>query len=511
MGKRVEAQARGRAAARLRPRLAGEQVSMTGELRPVPDAPRAYLSRRHVGARLTVSEVGAWMPGGGPSRIANGIRRTLLSGVASLPPGRRALYAGFVLGDDRGQPVEVTDDFRAAGLTHLLVVSGQNVAFVLALLSPLLRRLRLGARLTAGLVLLLLFGVLTRWEPSVLRAEGMAALALLSSTLGRPVSGVRILALTVTGLLLVDPLLVGSLGFLLSVGASAGILLLAKPLAALLPGPRPLADALGVTLAAQVGVAPVLVPVFDGLPVASLPANLLAVPVAGPIMMWGIAAGLPAGMVGGRVARLLHVPTEVMVAWVAAVARWGAGLPLGRARLPHLLVLGAVVGGAFVARQRGGRGTVRGLAAVAVAILLVPAVAARWPAQLDGRTLVTGAQLWRHRGTTVLVVDGSTTTSGRLLSALHTLDVRRLDVVVTARAGVGAARWIEPVLRRFPADLLLAPAGNRLARAVVPEAGARVVVGPLAVDVDAVTPTLAVRVGPARGPPPPAGVAGRPG
>jgi hypothetical protein len=111
----------------------------------------------------------------------------------------------------------------------------------------------------------------------------------------------------------------------------------------------------------------------------------------------------------------------------------------------------------------------------------------------------------------VLVVDGATTTSGRLLSALHTLDVRRLDVVVTARAGVAAARWIEPVLRRFPADLLLAPAGNRLAGAVVPEAGARVVVGPLAVDVDAVTPTLAVRVGPARGPPPPAGVAGRPG
>ena len=135
----------------------------------------------------------------------------------------------------------------------------------------------------------------------MLRAEAMAALALLSSTLGRPVSGLRILALAVTGLLLVDPLLVGSLGFLLSVGASAGILLLATPLAALLPGPRPLAEALGVTLAAQVGVAPVLVPVFDGLPVASLPANLLAVPVAGPLMMWGMAAGLPAGIVGGTV------------------------------------------------------------------------------------------------------------------------------------------------------------------------------------------------------------------
>ena len=501
MGKRVEAQARGRPAARLRLRLAGEQVAMAGELRPVPESARPYLSRRHIGARLVVAEVGGWEPGNGPSRLANGIRRTLLAGVDSLPADRRALYAGFVLGDDRGQPVEITDDFRAAGLTHLLVVSGQNVAFVLALLSPLLTRLRLGPRLAVGLVLLLLFGVLTRWEPSVLRAEAMAGLALLSSTMGRPVSGLRILALAVTGLLLIDPLLVGSLGFLLSVGASAGILLLARPLAALLPGPRPLAQALGVTLAAQVGVAPVLVPVFDGLPVASLPANLLAVPVAGPLMMWGLAAGLPAGIVGGPLARLVHVPTEMLVAWVAAVARWGAGLPLGRVRLPHLILLVAVVGGAFLAQRRGWRRTVRGLAATAVAVALMPAVAARWPPAVDGRALVAGAHLWRQGTTTVLVVDGSTTTSGRLLSALHTLDVRRLDVIVMARPGVAAARWIEPVLRRFPAGLLLAPPGHRLVGATIPAAGSRIAAGPLVVEVDGVTPALAVRVSPARAPP----------
>jgi len=495
LGKRVEAQARGAAAARLRWRLAGEQVSMAGELRPVPDSARRYLDRRHVAARLVVAEVGGWEPGNGPSRLANGVRRTLLAGVASFPPERRALYGGFVLGDDRGQPVEITDDFRAAGLTHLLVVSGQNVAFVLALLSPLLRRLGLGGRLGAGVVLLLLFGVLTRWEPSVLRAEAMAGLALLSGTLGRPASGVRILALAVTGLLLVDPLLVGSVGFLLSVGASAGILVLARPLATLLPGPRPLAEALGVTLAAQVGVAPVLVPVFGGLPVASLPANLLAVPVAGPLMMWGIAAGLPAGLVGGPLARIVHVPTELMVAWVAAVARWGAGLPLGQARLPHLVVVGALVAAAVVARRRGWRRTVRVLAAVSVAVLLVPAVRARWPPPVDGRQLVAGARLWRQGAATVLVVDGSTTTSGRLLSALHDLDVRRLDVVVMARPGVAAARWIEPVLRRFPARLVLAPPGHRLVGALVPAEGSRIAAGPIAVDVDQVGPRLVVRVG----------------
>ena len=504
-GKRVEAQARGRAAARLRNRLAGEQVSLEGELEEVPASASAYLSRRHVAARMTVAEVGRWSPGAAPSRLANGLRRALVSGAESMTPERRALYAGFVLGDDRGQPVEITDDFRAAGLSHLLVVSGQNVAFVLALLSPLLRRLRLGWRLVAGLILLLLFGVLTRWEPSVLRAEAMAALALVAATLGRQASGLRILALAATGLLLVDPLLVGSIGFLLSVGASAGILLLAGPIARLIPGPRPLAQALAVTVAAQIGVAPILVPVFDGLPVAALPANLLAVPVAGPLMMWGLAAGLPAGLIGGLFARIVHLPTEALVAWVAAVARWGAVAPLGRLRMPHVLALAMAALAIALARRRGARAVSRGLVGAGVAVLLAPAVGARWPAPVDGRELASGATLWRRGGATVMVVEGAPSSPGRLLSALHEADVRRLDLLVVANPGVAAARGVEPLLRRFPAGLLLAPSGTRLAGAVVPADGTRVAVGPLAVDVDSASPRLAVRVGPARGPPVSAG------
>ena len=127
-------------------------------------------------------------------RVANGLRRTLERGAVSLPGQERALFTGFVLGDARGQSQATADDFRNAGLTHLLVVSGENVAFVLALAGPLLRLLGLRGRFVAGLLVLVAFGVLVRWEPSVLRAEAMAALALLASTMGRPASGLRLLA-----------------------------------------------------------------------------------------------------------------------------------------------------------------------------------------------------------------------------------------------------------------------------------------------------------------------------
>ena len=64
----------------------------------------------------------------------------MLAGAEHLAPVDRALLAGFLLGDTRGLPTALTEQFRAAGLTHLVAVSGENVAFVLALFAPLLRR-----------------------------------------------------------------------------------------------------------------------------------------------------------------------------------------------------------------------------------------------------------------------------------------------------------------------------------------------------------------------------------
>ena len=141
--------------------------------------------------------------------------------------------AGFLLGDTRELPRDVEADFRAAGLTQLLAVSGANVAFVLALTRPLLRRLPLRAQLIAGLAVLVVFGTMTRWEPSVLRACAMAACSMAALYLGRPTAGVRVLALAVVALVLADPFLIHSIGFLLSCGASAGIAVLALPFLAL--------------------------------------------------------------------------------------------------------------------------------------------------------------------------------------------------------------------------------------------------------------------------------------
>src|SRR5207248_79178 len=82
-----------------------------------------------------------------------------------------------------------------------------------------IRRMAMVGRIAAAVAVLLFFGVLTRWEPSVLRAIAMVAASLAAWAMGRPVSRLRLLALAVAGLLVIDPLLVNSVGFLLSVGA----------------------------------------------------------------------------------------------------------------------------------------------------------------------------------------------------------------------------------------------------------------------------------------------------
>lgn len=469
--RRVQAWARGSPAITLRTLLAGEEVDVAGRMGPVAGRSRAYLARRHIATRLTVVSVGEGSPGGALARMANDVRRTLVRGAASMPENSRALFAGFVLGDDRDQDPVSVDDFRAAGLTHLLAVSGENVAFVLALAAPVLRLLGLRARFVAGMAVLVGFGVLTRWEPSVLRASAMAAVTLLAATMGRPASTLRVLALAVTALVLVDPLLVGSVGFLLSCGACVGIAVLAGPLSRRMPLP------LAVTLAAQVGVAPVLVPVFGGVPVASVPANLLAVPAAGPVMVWGLAAGLPAGLVGEPVAGLLHLPTRLLVAWIAAVARWAAALPLGQLGAVHVVILT----GLFLASRMARR--LRPVAlALAVVVCLWPALGSSAP--VDGRTLAGDARLWRQGSATVLVVGRAR--PGPLLAALRATGVRGLGVVALTSPSPSARSALAPVLARHPAALVLTPADA--------VAGATVRVGLLRLAVVSTDPRLVVEV-----------------
>ncbi len=316
-GKRYRVIAHGAPGAHLANRLAGEHVMVTGTCSKTTGPYSRYDRITHVVGRMAVQSVSEdFSEGSIAVRAANRMRVALREGVELMPRNLQALFAGLVIGDDRDQSREMVSQFRASGLSHLCAVSGQNVAYLLAALSPVLRRLRRNGRFIAVLMILAWFVLLTRAEPSVLRAAVMAGLVAVNAASGTSMNARTILASTVIVLLVLDPMLAWSVGFALSVGATAGLAWLSARLGNIIGRHGMLA----ATLAAQVGTMPVSFFVFGYVPVVSLIANPLALWVAGMVMM----VGLPLALLASLLTPLVPLVSWAMiipVAWVAGVAR----------------------------------------------------------------------------------------------------------------------------------------------------------------------------------------------
>ena len=474
---RAEVTAYGAAGSALRGLLVGERAEIRGTLRARPvDAP--WLDQRHVVARLTVDDVGATRAAAWPYSWANSLRRTLSGGARSLGSEHRGLFTGFVFGDDRDQPSAIADDFRGSGLGHLLAVSGENVAFVAALVTPLFRRLDLRARFVAVSAALAFFALMTRFEPSVLRAIVMASIAGMATAMGRTVSTRRVIAITCTTLVLIDPVITRSVGFQLSLLATTGIVELAPAIAARLPGPRWLALPTSVTIAAQLAVAPVEVARFGGMPLAALPANILAAPAAGPIMMWGLTGGIVAGLAGGSVATMVHLPTRVLVGWIATVARVSAHAPLGELRTRHLVVLSVAVTLAACARAAPARRVALAIAVVVMAhpMLTFGHLAAGEHSIARGVTIARGDD-----GTTLLRLDDAAR-ARPTLESLRRHGVRRVTLVIAVDGGRSTGEVVRALRSRVAIGEIWAPAQHQVRGARTPPLGSARV-GPFAVEV----------------------------
>ncbi|MEO5975287.1 MAG: ComEC/Rec2 family competence protein [Ilumatobacteraceae bacterium] len=323
-GERFETVAYGSPARRIRTRLMGETVWIEGTRSRVRPDRMKWLAPRHVVGRLSLTSVSEQASFGPPLfRSVNRIRRVLIHGAGVMPDAEATLYLGLIIGDDRNQPESMRNAFRSAGLSHLVAVSGQNVAFVLIALGPLMRRLRTWWRLAATVGALVWFVLLTRIEPSVLRAATMAAMSAFGFARGLKVSPKNLLAFAVIVLIVVDPMLVWSIGFLMSVGATTGLIGIAPILSRELMQLRVpvwFAQPLSITIGAQLGVMPISLVVFHSAPVIGILANLLAVPVAGFVMLAGLPLGLLSAALPEQLTAFVMWPIVLAVRWVWWVA-----------------------------------------------------------------------------------------------------------------------------------------------------------------------------------------------
>lgn len=434
----------------------GTVVRVRTTLRPAAPTDRSALLGSVVGSPRVIEAPP-------PAQLgAAQLREGLLAVTAPLPGDGGALLPGLAVGDTSRVGVELQDAMRNASLTHLTAVSGANCAVVIVAVLALCGLLRLPRPMRVVLAGAALAGfvVLVTPQPSVVRAALMAAIGLACVLRGGRSAGVPALALTVIVLLAADPWYAWTAGFVLSVAATAGLLLLAPPLADRLARVLPprLALVLAVPIAAQAVCQPILTLLQPGVPVFGVVANLLAEPAAPIATVLGVVACLLAPLVpplAAGVAVIAWLPA----AWIGLVARAVAGLPqlgwpagVAGALLAAVLLLAGVL---VLMRAAPRRARVLGAVAVAVALLaIVGAVAGG----VVGRTVGTPTD-WTFASCDVgqgdgLVLNGgdgrfAVVDTGRdaapIRACLDRLGVGRIELLVLTHWDadhVGAARAI---------------------------------------------------------------------
>jgi competence protein ComEC len=375
-------------------------------------------------------------------RAVDRVRRGIRDAVRPQPANPRALVPALVDGDDGALPDDVQADFRTAGLTHLLAVSGTNLTLIVGFLLILARWAGVRARglIVVGVLGVVGFVLLARTEPSVLRAAVMGSVALVGLGVRGRERGTRALGLAVLALLLVDPWLAQSLGFALSVAATAGILLFAPPWRDALARWLPLwvAEAIAVPLAAQLACTPLVAAISGQVSLVAVGANIVVAWAVGPATVLGLLGGL-VSMAWLPLGEVVAAPAAWCASWIIAVARTSADLPVAALAWSTgwisigLLTLTCAVAALALGEVLARRGLVVGFSGVLVVVMLVPAPTLGWPptgwvmvacdvGQGDGLVLNAG------HGSAVVVDAGP---DPELIDAcLDRLDVQAVPVVV---------------------------------------------------------------------------------
>ncbi|MFO7664686.1 MAG: DNA internalization-related competence protein ComEC/Rec2 [Chloroflexota bacterium] len=347
----------------------GATVRLYGNLEP-PEALgspgyASYLRRQGIQSIMAYPQVDVLsLHGGSPFyRALLAIREHGRSVIRrTLPEPQTSLLTGILLGDDSGMPREWEEAFRTTGMTHIIAISGFNIALLIALLDRL-SGLFLPRR-TAALIIMVLvafYAALVGGAASVVRAAVMGIVYLAATRLlGRPTLAVSALLVASFFMTLWNPRVLWDVGFQLSFAATLGLMLYAGKWTAwserrLMAGSnsparrravRLLGEVLVVTLAAQILTLPLILYHFGRLSLISLPANILILPAQPAVMFTGgltLLAGSISpllGQIAGWGAWLFLSYTTAIVGLLAEVP--GASVPLEMSALTMIIIYAAI-------------------------------------------------------------------------------------------------------------------------------------------------------------------------
>ena len=260
--------------------------------------------------------------------------------VRVLPAEDASFLSGLTVGERAAFSDELKEAMQKSGTTHLVALSGFNVAIIASFLVLLLRQLSIPRRWHTVLIGMTIgaFVVAVGAEASIVRAALMGLVVVLGRGLGRTASIRNAIALTAVAMLAVDPtILTGSLSFQLSFLATLGVVYLyplferwTKPLS----NPLGLKEALLMALAAELFVTPLLLYSFGRFSLVSPFVNMLVVPLVPFTMLFGFLGGL-GGLLTVPLGQALGFSGWLLAKAILFIIRSAAGLSFAATEL-HL-------------------------------------------------------------------------------------------------------------------------------------------------------------------------------
>ena len=262
-----------------------------------------------------------------------GLRAVFLFRAQGVNPDAKALVGGLAIGERDLLSPEMAENMKTLSLTHLVAVSGANLAIVMGVVYLLTAACALSrnTRFITALLVMVAYVLVVGPESSVLRSATMATFVVIGLWLGRGTKPIISLAWAVIFLLAIDPGLATDFGFSLSALATVGLLTMALPMYNWLSRymPRLIAIGIAASFSAQLATTPVLLMLQPSIPIYSVLANLIVEPVVAPVTVLGILAlilAYPLPVLSSAVSYVASLGTW----WITLVATEVSGWPAAR-------------------------------------------------------------------------------------------------------------------------------------------------------------------------------------
>lgn len=266
--------------------------------------------------------------------------------VRTYPPREAALISAIFLGKTDDLDESERNDFEAAGLLHLMAVSGLHIAIIAGLVTAITQKAGMGAKASAmiSVATVLVFVFIAGFSASVVRAALMFGLASTAKLARRPYDLLSALGAALLIILTVNPMQVFSAGFLLSFSAVLSISLFSpffQRLAARVRMPRAASEPVCVSLAVSAGCYPIQAALFHRFSTVSILSNLLCA----PFVTGALASGAAAALTG-----LFIPPIAAIPAYMSTNFIWAIGhIASLTAAIPNALIrIGALSAPAFM-------------------------------------------------------------------------------------------------------------------------------------------------------------------